>query len=98
MMGRENQRQRILTLLRAARGRWVPLPEILALGVAQYGARIWELRRAGFNVENRCEHVGHTRHSWFRIAESPASDCLKSPEMVEKELAACQFLQLLADK
>ena len=33
------------TFLLRARGNWVPLPSILALGIAQFGARIFELRR-----------------------------------------------------
>ena len=69
----KTQRDRILGLLIEARGEWVPLPTILGLGVAQYNARIFELRRLGFNVENRSEADPETgaRHSWFRLANSP---------------------------
>jgi hypothetical protein len=49
----KTQRSKILALLVQARGAWVPLPDILALGIAQYNARIFELRRLGFAVENR---------------------------------------------
>lgn len=54
-------------MLRSAHGAWVPLPEILALGIAQYNARIWELRKRGLNIENRTEIVDGVRHSWFRL-------------------------------
>jgi hypothetical protein len=62
-MQRLNQRERILELLRSHDGAWVPLPEILALHIAQYAARIFELRRAGYQIENRQEG----EHSWFRL-------------------------------
>ena len=66
---RKTQRDRILRLLIEARGGWVPLPDILALGCAQYNARIFELRRLNFSIENRSEIDAETgaRHSWFRL-------------------------------
>lgn len=69
---RKTQRDRILRLLVEAHGEWVPLPQILALGVAQYNARIFELRRLGFNIENRSESdtVTGVRRSWFRLSPS----------------------------
>jgi len=48
-------------------GVWVPLPEILALGCAQYSARVHELRKLGFRIENKTARVGNQRHSWFRL-------------------------------
>lgn len=71
------QAEKILALLRSARGAWVPLPEILALGIAQYNARIFELRKRGLNIENRTQTVDGVRHSWFRLVDSPP---LPSPE------------------
>jgi hypothetical protein len=65
------QRERILNLLRSAKGAWVPLPEILALGIAQYNARIFELRRRDLNIENRTETINGVCHSWFRLVDSP---------------------------
>lgn len=64
------QRGRILRLLLEARGDWVPLPAIVALA-AQYSARIFELRRRGFRIENRTQKVGDSRHSWFRLELGP---------------------------
>jgi hypothetical protein len=66
----KTQRAAILRLLIDARGDWVPLPEILALGCAQYNARIFELRRLGFRIESRTERAGEVRHSWFRLIAS----------------------------
>jgi hypothetical protein len=71
---RKSQAAAVLRLLIDAHGSWVPLPEILKLGVAQYGARIFELRRLGFIIENKSERVAgaRQRHSWFRLLNSPA--------------------------
>jgi hypothetical protein len=41
---------------------------------AQYNARILELRRMGFNVENRIERVEGSRLSWFRLLNSPTPE------------------------
>ncbi len=68
----KTQAAALLRLLISARESWVPLPEILKLGLAQYGARIHELRRLGFAIENRTERVNGARHSWFRLVNRPA--------------------------
>jgi hypothetical protein len=69
------QREHILRLLTDARGAWVPAPEIMACA-AQYNARIFELRRRSFTIENRTETDSETgaRHSWFRLV-SPSAPC-----------------------
>lgn len=75
----KNQRDRILQLLEEARGSWVPLPAILSLGVAQYGARVHELRRLGHVIENRTEqHASGVRHSWFRLVSLRAETAAAS--------------------
>jgi hypothetical protein len=63
---RPTQRGRIFELLIAAKGGWIPLPEIAGCAT-QYGARILELRRIGFRIENRIEQVDGVRRSWFRL-------------------------------
>jgi hypothetical protein len=69
-MDTKTQRARILRPLIEARGGWVPLPEILALGIAQFGARIFELRRTGFNIENKIERDDSgVVHSWYRLVK-----------------------------
>ena len=63
----------LLRLLESRRGGWIPLPDILALGIAQYNTRIKELRDDwGFAIENKTETVDGVRHSWFRLVEKPA--------------------------
>lgn len=76
------QADRILAILRAREGSWVPLPEIMACA-AQYNARIFELRRRGFTIENRTETDSETgaRHSWFRFV-NPASRAYTDPKPV----------------
>jgi hypothetical protein len=68
---RATQRGRILELLIATRGDWVPLPTI-AECAAQYNARIFELRRLGFHIANRTEVVNGTKRSWFRLEPQAA--------------------------
>ncbi|HEV2522582.1 MAG TPA: hypothetical protein VGT24_09390 [Candidatus Acidoferrales bacterium] len=63
------QAEKLLALLRSAHGAWVALPDILALGIAQYNARIFELRKR-FTIENRTEIVDGVRHSWFRLVQA----------------------------
>lgn len=84
----KTQRAAILRLLIDAHGAWVPLPEILALGIAQYNSRIFELRRLRFNIENRTEHVDGVRHSWFRLVTSPAAPAAPlKPKPAKSEVA-----------
>lgn len=58
-----SQRDRLLALLESRLREWVPLPRILDLGIAQYNARIYELRRLGHRIENKQEGD----RSWFRL-------------------------------
>jgi hypothetical protein len=63
----KTQAAAILRLLIDARGSWVPLPKILKCA-AQYSARICELRKQGFRIENRTERqLDGARYSWFRL-------------------------------
>jgi hypothetical protein len=69
---RANQRSKILGLLIDAHGGWISLPEIADCAV-QYNARIYELRRLGFGIENRISEVDGVRKSWFRLKSIPTS-------------------------
>ena len=81
----KTQRARLLAILVEARGGWVSLPEILALGIAQFGARILEMRRTGFNIENRAERDdAGVVHSWYRLINSPA---VETPKPKTQEVA-----------
>ncbi len=70
----KSQRATILHLLREVRGRWLPSPEIAACA-QQYNARLLELRRLSFCIENRTETDPDTgvRRSWFRLVSSSSS-------------------------
>jgi hypothetical protein len=57
------QRDQILRLLKSRAPACVPLPDILALRIGQYNARIFELRRLGYLIESRREG----NKSWFRL-------------------------------
>jgi hypothetical protein len=52
----------------------VPLPEIMACA-AQYNARVHELRRLNFQIENRIETVNGVRRSAFRLDLAPINTC-----------------------
>ena len=60
-------RERILRLLEEFEGQWIELPAILKLGVAQYNARIKQLRNEGYAIENKVEWQGRVKKSWFRF-------------------------------
>ncbi len=74
---RKTQHEKILECLRNTlnqdKDRWVALPIILDLHLAQYGTRIKELRdghtpsKKSYNIENKTEWIGGIRHSWFRL-------------------------------
>lgn len=60
-------REKIRRLLERSRGSWISLREILRLGVAQYNARILELRKEGLAIENKTEWLNGKKISWFRL-------------------------------
>lgn len=65
-------REKLLALFREFEGQWIELPAILRLGVAQYNARIKQLRGEGYVIENRVEWRGRVKHSWFRFQGKPS--------------------------
>jgi hypothetical protein len=70
MTNRATQRAAILEVLIAAKGDWVSLLEIRNRA-CQYNARILELRRLGFRIENKMREISGKRLSWFRLLNSP---------------------------
>ena len=64
-------REKILRLMREFEGHWIELPAILKLGVAQYNARIKQLRDEGYVIENKVEWQGRVKKSWFRFRGKP---------------------------
>jgi hypothetical protein len=60
------QKDRIKELFESRPNEWITLPEIMALHIAQYNARIKELRGIGMAIENHWDFVDGIKHSWFR--------------------------------
>lgn len=65
-MSNPSQADRIKNFLSARAGQWVSLKEILELGIAQYNARLFELRREGLLIENKTKKVNGQIQSWYR--------------------------------
>ena len=80
-----HQQRKIADFLLERPNQWVRLPGILALGIAQYGARILENRRKGLVIENRTAWVGSKRHSWFRIVVPKVQEKLSEPKPEPKQ-------------
>jgi hypothetical protein len=79
---KRNQRARLLAPLIEARGGWVGLPTILALGIAQYNTRFYELRRLGFQIENRKQRGSDgVVHSYFRLLPHHSSKLVADEKM-----------------
>lgn len=79
----QRQRDKILALLKGAQfqprhplgpGAWVSLRQIILLGIAQYSARISELRKElapqGFAIVNDTlwDEIEQRKHSYYRLA------------------------------
>lgn len=62
----KTQRGQILHLLESQAGEWVPSYQLAAIAL-QYGARVLELRRTGYNIENKAEHINGQTHGAFRL-------------------------------
>lgn len=59
----------ILNALKARPGEWIPMPELVNLsGAYHVNSRVDELRKNGYNIENRKKHEGRKVHSFYRIA------------------------------
>ena len=59
------QKERLKAVFELNKNKWIPLPEILRLGIAQYNARIHELRRDGMHIANKIESANGQKHTWF---------------------------------
>jgi len=81
---KRTQRQRLLDLLRSARGAEIGLPQILSLQISQFGARLKELRSLGFDIQNRQETRDGRRLSFYRLrldsAPTPATQKLREQQ------------------
>jgi hypothetical protein len=66
-----------LALFQLRPNQWIPLPEIMALAIAQYNSRVHELRKSGHQIENRKERKNGKVHSWFRYVSAPKFERLQ---------------------
>jgi hypothetical protein len=82
------QRDRLFALLKDRAPGWVPLPEILALGIAQYNARIFELRSFGHRIESKQDRD----RSWFRLVIALASTAIPESPTTHEPMADTELL------
>jgi hypothetical protein len=73
---RHTQAEVIIGLLREKRslGKPLELPEIMAAGIAQHGARLHEIRSRGFVVVNETERDGEVVRSRYFLTFDPERD------------------------
>jgi len=74
MQTADTQKQRLLNLLQTRKR--VPVWYLIAprpqgLGIAQYNARIYDLRHEGHNILNKTDDNGHT---YFELAQEGQQD------------------------
>ena len=87
------QRATILRLLIEARGAWVPSPEIAA-STHQYSARLFELRRLGFCIENETESDPETVVHRSRFCLASSSSVTKRPRPPKPRSCSAQLTGL----
>jgi hypothetical protein len=87
---RITQCDKILRLLQSKQE--VGLPEILGFGIAQYNARIKELREAGHDIRNRTKLVDGVKHSWYRLVDKTEQE----REMAQRNLAQEEVINIKA--
>lgn len=90
MSDRLTQKERIRMLLESRAGQWIPLPEILALHIAQFGARIKELRADGMDIENETEHFCECGHPRKQHNQRGCSYPIPAGTMIEQMMAVCE--------
>jgi hypothetical protein len=76
---RPTQTELLIAKLRESRatGRPLELPEIMQAGIAQHGARLFEIRQQGFVVENVIERAADGRiRSRYYLVFDPGRDGL----------------------
>jgi hypothetical protein len=65
--------EKVLSILRAAGGSWVPAPALSRVSLA-YTRSILENRRLGYIIENRVQVVDGVRHGYYRLIERRADN------------------------
>jgi hypothetical protein len=90
-MSRTSQRDKLRLLFEANIGKPIPLPEILSLRISQYGTRILELRRQGYDIRNETVDVvdgqKHTTFTYYGRKTAPivTRDTAETVERVERD-------------
>jgi hypothetical protein len=74
--GKATQTDVLAQLLRDRRAQnaALELPDILRTGIAQFTARIFELRKRGFVIENELEHIDGEVRSRYWLRYDPQED------------------------
>lgn len=91
---RENQREKLRRALESAPfnarhpggpGRWLGVDSIMRLGIAQYSARLHELRADGFAIENwrQLNDATGQMESWYKITKWPDPEPKKENQVEE---------------
>ena len=77
------QLEKLRNLFERRQGTWIPLPDILKLGIAQYATRVHELRfskdkhHKPMNIINRTETVDGVKHSFYKYIQSEKNGQLR---------------------
>jgi hypothetical protein len=88
------QRQKLRALFFNREEQWIPLPDIQALGIAQHGARLKELRKElqplGYKIENKME-TGHDgiKRSWYMLTRSAPISSFSAPKQSKSWEQVC---------
>ena len=101
MSGTRSQGDRILWQLQAAFPSWVPALTLSRISL-QYNARVFGLRRKGWQIESRVQVVNGVRHGSFRLARpgtfpNPRPQPSHSPKAKNKITEASQPVALPSD-
>jgi len=92
---RQTQRQRLRNLFEQREGEWIPLPEILSMSIAQFGARLKELRDIErMQIENKMERKDGAVWSWYRYTK-PKSQQPLFPTHLEEVKQEGHYLEVL---
>jgi hypothetical protein len=90
---RITQRAKILQLLQECEGRWVPSYELAAIAL-QYGARVLELRRQGYRIENKLQDVDGETHGAFRLVPTGGQASLFDAGLEARPQACGHWLEV----
>ena len=80
MTDRGTQRSRVLRLLQESSNQWVPSYRLAEIAL-QYGARVYELRKQGYKIDNKMQDVNGKTYGAFRLVPAASQASLfEAPE------------------